>query len=240
MNNKFIEQKKIEQKISILSSDETTIKLLEMNSGIHSFSSEFLPENVIFEDLLTEPTDVLILDEQNSLEVSVIDACRLIRAKNEEVIIIILADKFDAITKVLALEFGADDYLEKPANPLEIMARIKITLKRMHDAKKEVLESGEFKFNDLYLDVNRRICVADGKELSLTNYEFLTLLQLVKSQGSPVAREALLTDIWGFSSDESTRPVDDIVRRLRKKLKAGQSPTQISTVWGYGYRIEVS
>lgn len=228
----------LEQKIGILSSDEKTLKLLDATFESNHFLSEQLSHAVSLESLLMNTADVLILDEQNPLKMPPTDICKLIRTKNEEVILIILANKFDLITKILALELGADDYLEKPANPLEIMARIKITLKRMHITDRRSSESTEFKFNDLYLDSERRICVANGHELRLTNYEFLTLLQLVQSKGRPVSRVSLLADVWGLASDEKTRPVDDIVRRLRKKLKERQSPTQILAIWGHGYKIE--
>jgi len=226
------------KKISILSSDEDTIKLLGTSFESNHFSSKILPGTVSLETLLIDSADILILDEQNPLKISPTDMCRIIRAKNEEVILIILAEQFDVTAKVLALEFGADDYLQKPANPLEVMARIKITLKRMKLVEKMLSEVTEFKFNDLYLDSERRICVANGHELKLSNYEFLTLLYLVKSNGKPVSRTKMLAEIWELDSDEHTRPVDDIVRRLRKKLSNVPSSTHISAIWGHGYRVE--
>ena len=233
MNNEYIKHK-----ISILSSDKTTIKFLGASLLSGNFSCEIFPKTTSLESLLNSTADILILDEQNPLKMSTIDICKIIRTKNEEVIILLLADDFNITTKILALEFGADDYLEKPANRLEIMARIKVTLKRMDYTKRTVLEENEFEFNDLYLDSRRRICTINGNELKLTNHEFLTLLHLVKSNGKPVARASLLNNIWGLPSDDPTRPVDDVVRRLRKKLKEQKSPTHISSVWGHGYRIE--
>ena len=228
------------QKISILSTDETTKKLLGANLLVGSkFSSEIMPVTTSLESLLVSTASVLILDDENPFKMSTIDLCKIIRTKNEEVVILLLADDFDITTKILALELGADDYLEKPANRLEIIARIKVTLKRMNVAEKIALEENEFKFNDLYLDTSRRLCTVNGNELKLTGYEFLTLLYLVKGDGKPVSRASLLNDVWGLPSDDPTRPVDDIVRRLRKKLKAQRSPTHISAVWGHGYRIEV-
>ena len=228
----------IKPQISILSSDESTIKLLGMSLDFTNFSNEVLPEQLTLEDLLMQPSDVIIIDEQNPIEMLITDICKLIRTKNEEVIIIILANKFDILTKILMIEFGADDYLEKPANPLEIMARIKATLRRHNFATKTVLEESEFRLNDLYIDASRHICIANGNQLNLTNYEFLTLLQLVKFKGKTVERGSLLTDIWGLANDDNMRIVDDIIRRLRKKLKSKQSSTQILTMWGHGYRIE--
>jgi len=233
MNNK-----PIKPKISILSTDEATLKLLGADYLSKSFISEVLPNTTLLESLLSSTADILILDDQNPLQISAIDICKIIRTKNEEVVIIILATEFDLTTKVLALEFGADDYLEKPANRLEVMARIKVTLKRINSGEKAALSSTEYRVNDLYLDASRRICVANGHELNLTNYEFLTLFQLVQSNGKPVSRTSLLSDIWGLEREDTARPVDNVIRRLRKKLKAGQSPTQITSVWGHGYRIE--
>jgi len=228
------------KKISILSSDEATIKLLDPSFESNNFSSKVLPTTISLESLLVDTADILILDDQNPFNMSAMDLCRIIRIKNEEIIIIILANKLGITAKVLALEFGADDYLEKPANPLEIMARIKVTLKRMYFLEKMASEATEFKFNDLYLDTERRICIANGHELKLTNYEFLTLLYLVRSNGKPVSRTKMLTDIWKFDNDDNARPVDDIVRRLRKKLSTVPSSTQIAAIWGHGYRVEAS
>jgi len=228
------------KKISILSSDEATIRLLGSSLESNSFSSEVLPNTLSLESLLLDTADILILDDQNPFNMSAMDICRITRIKNEEVIIIILTNKLDHSAKILALEFGADDYLEKPANPLEIMARIKVTLKRMNFVEKTASETTEFKFNDLYLDSERRICVANGHELKLSNYEFLTLLYLVQNNGKSVARTKMLTDIWELDSDDNVRPVDDIVRRLRKKLSTVPSSTQIVAIWGHGYRVEAS
>jgi len=228
----------IKQKISILSSGETTIDLLSTYLAADSnFLVETLSDEISLEMLLSSTADVLILDEENPLRMSTIDICKIVRTKNKEVVILLLTDNFDTATKILALEYGADDYLEKPVNQLEIIARIKATLRRV-DFAGVALEDNEYRFNDLYLDVHRRVCIASEQEVKLTNYEFSTLLYLVQSEGRPVARNSLLNDIWGLPSDDPTRPVDDTVRRLRKKLRDQNSPTYISAVWGHGYRIE--
>jgi len=234
-----MKNERAKQRISILSADEITIKMLGANLLVgSSFTSEIMPTTTSLETLLNSTADALILDGKNPLKMSTIDICKIIRTKNEEVVIILLADDFNVTTKILALELGADDYLEKPANRLEIIARIRVILKRMNVAEKVALAESEFKFNDLYLDARRRICVVNGNELKLTNYEFLTLLYLVQDAGKTVARATLLNDVWGLPNDDPARPVDNVVRRLRKKLKDQQSPTSISAVWGHGYRIE--
>ncbi|MCL1990720.1 MAG: response regulator transcription factor [Defluviitaleaceae bacterium] len=233
MNNQLTKRQ-----ISILSTDETTLKLLGAASTTPHFSIEVLSDATSLDDLLTLHTDVLIIDDQNALNLSAIDLCKIIRLKNEEVILIALADMFEQTLKILALELGADDYLAKPANHLEIMVRIKVTLKRMYVIQKMALEADEFKFNDLYLDAQRHKCVVNGIELKLTNHEFLTLLHLVQHSGKTVSRATLLQRIWGLPGDEQTRPVDNVIRRLRKKLTDKQSSSQIVSHWGHGYRIE--
>jgi len=232
-------QKATKKQISLLSSDETTSQLLKTHLESNTFSFKTLPDSTALESLLNDRADVLILVEQNPLNLSAIDICKIVRLKNEEVIIIIVAEESDLMRKILALELGADDYLTKPVAWLEINARIKVTLGRMTAVKKMTLEETEFKFNDLYLDSQRRICLVNKNEIKLSNYEFLTLLYLVQSEGKTVSRATLLNEVWGLPSDDLTRPVDDIVRRLRKKLRNQQSSSEITAHWGYGYRIEV-
>jgi len=225
------------QQISILSTDNNTLKTFATTLNNKPFYVEIIGA-ISLESLLTLATDVILIDEKNALNMSALDICKIVRTKNEEVIIIILTDDFDISEKIIALEAGADDYLAKPVNRLEIMARIKVTLKRMQAVSDMALEANEFKFNDLYLDAHRHVCMINGINASLTNHEFRTLLQLVQNNGKTVSRATLLSNIWGLTSDEHTRPVDDVVRRLRKKLNSANSSSQILSHWGHGYRVE--
>jgi len=231
-------QRALKTHISIVSIDDTTLRTFATTPSTELFSIVSIKETSL-EILLSMPTDVFILDEKNALKMSTLDICKIIRTKNEEVQIIILTDDFDISEKIIALELGADDYLAKPANRLEVLARIKGISKRMRLIGEMIVEQNEFRFNDLYLDSGRNICVIDGVDASLTKYEFQTLLQLVQNKGKTVSRATLLRSIWGLSNDEHTRPVDDVVRRLRKKLSAYESTSQIFSHWGHGYRIEI-
>lgn len=228
---------KNQTQIAILSTDKTLTKTLSTTLATAIFTVEEIKTPTL-ETLLIAPTDILIIDEDNLLNMSALDICKIIRLKNEEVIIIIITEKCDPLEKILALELGADDYLTKPVNHLEIMARIKVILRRTNAIIKQIAEDEEYKFNDLYLDAKRHLCIVGDSELKLTNHEFLTLLHLVQNKGKTVPRTTLLTQIWGLSSDEPTRPVDDAIRRLRKKLNTQNSTSQILAHWGHGYRIE--
>lgn len=228
----------MKKQISLLSTDETTCQLLRTHLESTHLIIKTLPDSTTLEEVLSDVADVLIIDEQNPLNLSAIDICKIIRLKNAEIIILILAKEEDLTRKILALELGADDYLTKPVAWLEIVARIKVILNRMSVVKKMALEITEFRFNDLYLDVNRRICVVSEHEIKLTNYEFLTLLYLVRNDGKTVTRATLLDEVWGLPPDDLSRPVDNIVRRLRKKLRNQKSSSQITLSWGHGYRIE--
>lgn len=224
--------------ITLLTTDINLTRQLKSSLANQTIFKTF-PHTTDLQDIISEPTDVLILDEANGLFLSAIDICKIVRLKNMEVIIIILAQPFDITKKTLALELGADDYLAKPPSTMEIMARIKVTMRRMITAETLAKEAGVFEFNDVYIDAKRRKCVINDHEIKLANYEFLTLLKLVQHAEKTVARTTFLNDIWELPDTELGRQVDDVIRRLRKKFRDYSSSSQITAHWGYGYRIEV-
>ncbi|MRH43672.1 response regulator [Aquibacillus halophilus] len=161
------------------------------------------------------------------------ELCKKIRQESEVPIIIISA-KDDEVDKILGLELGSDDYLTKPFSPRELVARVKRIFKRIDSSVTGGLEEEqELQLGDLVINTNDRRVFWQGKEVEVTAKEFDLLTILISNQNRAFAREELLSLIWGEDYFGSDRAVDDLIKRLRKKLE----DLPIETVWGYGYRM---
>ncbi len=173
----------------------------------------------------------LMLPKMDGMEV-----CRQIRTFSD-VPVIFLTAKGDDMDKILGFESGADDYIVKPFNVLEVKARIKVIMKRTATklrAKKNdssFVEDGEFRF-----DIENRSLFIKGREINLTAKEFDILEILVKNPGKVYSRDRLLTLVWGEDYPGDARTVDVHVRRLREKIEdTPGSPKYVQTKWGVGY-----
>ncbi len=146
-----------------------------------------------------------------------------------------LTAKGETFDKVLGLELGADDYIVKPFEAKEMLARIKAVLRRYSsdNENKEVL-----KFEDLTIDINSYTVVYKGNEIKMPPKEFELLYYLANNKNRVFTREQLLCEVWGYDYPGDSRTVDVHVKRLREKLQGGYN-WQIETVWGVGYKFEV-
>ncbi|QKY71176.1 response regulator transcription factor [Lentibacillus sp. CBA3610] len=159
--------------------------------------------------------------------------CKKIRQESDVPIIIISA-KDDEVDKILGLELGGDDYLTKPFSPRELLARVKRVFKRADHSTGSSQESHDrIKVDNLLIHENDRRIFWNGEEKDMTTKEFDMLLLLAKNINRAFSREELLIRIWGEDYFGSDRAVDDLVKRIRKKLP----DIQLETVWGYGYRL---
>jgi DNA-binding response OmpR family regulator len=163
-----------------------------------------------------------------------LEICRRLRAENNPVAIIMLTARDEDIDKILGLELGADDYLTKPFNPRELVARIKAILRRAERALVQP-DVDPIHLADLTVDPIRREARIADHSLDLRTQEFELLLILVGHPGRVFTREQLLQQAWGFDFYGQTRTVDVHIAHLRKKL-AG-SPITIETVTGIGYKL---
>ena len=157
-------------------------------------------------------------------------------ARESNVPIIIISAKDDEIDKILGLELGGDDYLTKPFSPRELVARVKRLFQRTEAAKTVVsAEENKIKAGDLLIYKEDRRVFWQGKEVDVTTKEFDMLLYLAEHENRAFSREELLMTIWGDDYYGSDRAVDDLVKRIRKKIP----DIPLETVWGYGYRLRI-
>ena len=179
--------------------------------------------------------DIILLDVMLP-KLTGFEVCQQIRDFSN-VPIIMLTAKGDDMDKILGLEYGADDYITKPFNILEVKARIKAIMRRTSksDSSPSVIKYGDLQLNSEY----RRVYVKD-KEINLTSREYEVLELLVSTPGKIYSREELLKTIWGDEYPGDERTVDVHVRRLREKLESNPSePRYVKTKWGSGYYFQV-
>ena len=164
-----------------------------------------------------------------------LDLCREIKSDKEKssTPIIILTAKDDEVDKVVGFELGADDYVTKPFSVRELILRIKAVLKRGTE-KKETLEV-QRQFGELTMDIDSHEVFVNNEQIILTALEFRLLRQLVDRRGRVQSRDQLLSDVWGYSAEVTTRTVDTHIKRLREKL--GTMGKYVQTIRGVGYKF---
>jgi DNA-binding response OmpR family regulator len=178
-----------------------------------------------------DPPALIVLDLMLP-DLDGIDVCRRIRQRSD-IPILMLTARDDDIDKIIGLEVGADDYLTKPFNPRELVARVKSILRRATPERRE-FESASLEHGALRIDSGRREVTVDGEEIQLAPKEFDLLWELLDHRGLVLTRDQLLERVWGYTFAGDTRTVDVHVRQLRRKL-GDASP--IVTVWGVGYKV---
>ncbi len=179
----------------------------------------------------SSPPSLIVLDLMLP-DIDGIEICRRIR-KTSDVPILMLTARDEDVDKIIGLEVGADDYLTKPFNPRELVARVKSILRRTAPERRE-LESKQIRHGDLLIDAGRREVRVGDDEIQLAPKEFDLLWELLDHRGLVLTRDQLLERVWGYTFAGDTRTVDVHVRQVRRKL-GDASP--IVTVWGVGYKV---
>ncbi len=178
--------------------------------------------------------DMVLLDVMLP-KVTGFDVCLQIR-EFSNVPIIMLTAKGDDMDKILGLEYGADDYITKPFNILEVKARIKAIMRRTDAKKEEAAAPKKITSGEMQLDCESRRCFIAGKEIGLTAKEFEVLELLMLNPNKVYSRESLLKLVWGTDYPGDVRTVDVHIRRLREKIESTPSePKYVHTKWGVGY-----
>lgn len=230
----------VKQKILIVDDDNNIAELISLYLTKECYDTKIVNDGeqalIAFEHY---KPNMLLLD----LMLPGIDGyqvCREIRAKSD-VPIIMLSAKGEVFDKVLGLELGADDYMLKPFDSKELVARVKAVLRRFQPAKPEAYASVNIKcveYPGLIVNLSNYSVTYDGQQIDMPPKELELLYFLASSPNQVFTREQLLDNIWGYEYVGDTRTVDVHVKRLREKIK--DKPTwRIATVWGIGYKFEV-
>jgi len=183
-----------------------------------------------------EPPDLIILDVRMP-RMSGLDVCRELRAGagTAQVPIIILSARTSDVDKIAGLQFGADDYVTKPFNPVELVARVQSVLRRSARKADAPPVQNRVEVADLVIDLDERTASVDGESIQLRPKEFDLLLTLARFPGFAMDRDRLLDLVWGSRYYGDQRTVDVHVAWLREKLS--RSRLKIQTVWGVGYKL---
>jgi len=183
----------------------------------------------------TESFDAIILDVMLPGK-NGFDVCREIRQRGSDVAILMLTAKTQIIDRVVGLKLGADDYLTKPFDPSELLARVEALLRRVH--KDNLPPALRFQFGGVQVDFEKAEVLKNGQPVGLAGKELHLLRYLIDHRGKVLSRNELLREVWEYQPDVSTRTVDVHVAWLRQKLESNpQFPKHILTVRGSGYRF---
>lgn len=182
----------------------------------------------------SRPADMLILDIMMP-GTDGLTLCTKVREASSVPIIIVSA-RDSEIDRITGITIGSDDYLVKPFSPIELVARVKAIFRRMQADKAQSCEDF-LKYGDITVSISERQALLGGEKLELTPTEFELIAYLMKNCNRAVPREELLKNVWRFDADIDTRATDDVIKRLRKKIK--DSSVKITSVWGYGFKLEI-
>ena len=224
----------ITKTIHIVEDEPDIRETLAYNLSQEGFKvSEFSDAESFLDKIQKRKPDLLILDLMLP-GMSGLDLCKQIRTDKslQNLAIIMLTAKGEEVDRIIGFELGADDYVTKPFSVRELILRVKVILKKQNDAveNNELVEFGPIKLN---LDAHEVLINDD--EIILTALEFKLLKHLIQRRGRVQTRDQLLGDVWGYSSEITTRTVDTHIKRLREKL--GTVGDYIQTVRGVGYRL---
>ena len=228
-------------RILVVDDEKLLVKGIKFNLENEGYTVDTAYDGLTAVDLaLGESYDLIILDLMMP-KLDGLQACARIRERST-VPIIILTAKDEDTDKLIGFEYGADDYITKPFNILELKARVRALLRRSSMSPAAAPEKdARLERDDLVLDTERRAAFRDGKEIDLTAREFDLAEMLMRNPGKVYSRENLLDLVWGYDYQGDIRTVDVHIRRLREKLERDPAkPEYIFTKWGVGYYFKDS
>lgn len=229
-----------------MNTEKIKVMIVEDEASIRRFIAINLNRNGF--DALEVESGEEALEHFNSLKPQVVildvmlpgidgfEVCQRLRDMMPLVIIIMLTAKGQDMDKIMGLEIGADDYMVKPFNPLELVARIRANLRKAQNAK--LTKDFHLSYMELQLDMAAQRFYKEKTEIELTPTEFAIMKVLMKNPGKAFSRDELLNTVWGKNYFGDMKTVDVHIRRIREKIEDDpSSPQFIETVWGVGYRL---
>lgn len=220
--------------ILVVDDEQRIIDLARMYIEQEGYLVEYANDGHQALKIITEKPPALVVLDLMLPGVDGWEICRRVRATSDLPIIMLTA-RSDDIDKIVGLELGADDYLTKPFNPRELVARIKAILRRIEKRNLPDSDTQPIVINNLLINPLSRVVKVDGRTVDLRMKEFDLLLTLAEHKGMVFSRERLLDVVWGYNFAGETRTVDVHVAHLRHKLAGMQA--NIETVWGVGYKF---
>ena len=177
---------------------------------------------------INNQVDLWILDIMLGDTISGYDLIKKIREKDSKVPVIFTSARDQDLDKIIGLELGSDDYITKPYSPKELVLRVNNIIKRVYTPNTEKIT-----YENYIIDIEKRVILENNKEIKLTTLEFDLILLFLHNKGKSFSREDILNTIWGTDYFGSDRVVDDLIRRVRKKMPK----LKINTLYGFGYRL---
>ena len=225
------------KKILLVDDDPELRQLLATYLGRHGLDVLLLPDTRQLDAYLERYQPHLVVLDLMMPGEDGLAACRRLRGRGETVPVIMLTSRDEPVDRVVGLEMGADDYVGKPFDPRELVARIEAVLRRgAQPAAAPVVHGGVYRFGDWAFDRATRQLERNGEAVALTSGEFALLNALVNNAGRPMKRERLLELTRGDDSESFDRAIDVQIHRLRRLIEADPAqPRYLQTVWGVGY-----
>lgn len=227
------------KKILIIEDEESIGDILSYALSKEGFSTKIASNGAKARELLDKYSPNLVILDLMLPDISGLDLCKLI-TKNYNVPIIMVTAKADPVDKILGIELGADDYITKPFNIREVIARVKALFRRI-----ELISSNISSFNsdiiklkdNIEIHTDERSVVKNNTVIDFTNKEYDLLLYLAQNKGRILSRTQILDSVWGIDFVCDTRTVDIHVQRVRKKLDENKNNSIIETAFGIGYKL---
>ena len=228
----------LKHRILVVDDDHELRSLLQRYLGANGYEVRAVADTASMDrQLQREPWDALVLDLMMPDEDG-LSACRRLRAASESIPIIILTAKGDPVDRIIGIEMGADDYLAKPFEPRELLARIGAVLRRTGPRSALASRTGPVRFGPFVLDAQARKLTRLDEVVELSSREFELLAALATNRGRPISRAHIIDAAFGRDADVTDRAVDVQVTRLRKAIEENPAnPVWIRTVWGVGYML---
>jgi DNA-binding response OmpR family regulator len=225
-----------EQRILIIEDEPDLARGLEINLSAEGYVVLIASRGDTGVEMAIEEQPDLVLLDIMLPGMNGFDVCRELRRKGFDAPVIMLTAKGEEVDRIVGLEIGADDYVTKPFSIRELLARIRVRLRRHTPASRN--EASKLRFGEVAVDFDKHEATRAGKRIELTGKESEVLRLLARHKGDIVTRERLLEEVWGYESYPTTRTVDNHILRLRQKLEDDPgNPRHILSIYGEGYKF---